>query len=87
MDNPIFKYVLTFDEFITPKFIVIIYYVGLVLIALGVLGSIFGPTGFAMKLVALFIVLPIAAMFWRISCEFMLLAFRIYDRLGEIAKK
>lgn len=84
MDSQIAKYLLTFEEFFTPKIVTVIYYIGLVFIVLGTLGSLFGPTPFTMKLISLFIGFPLAILFWRMACEFMLLAFRVYERLGDI---
>lgn len=80
-------------EMVTPKIIRIIYIIGLVLIGLGVLGSIIAAifavssTG-VMALIGTVIIAPIGALvgviFLRIYLEIIILLFNIYDQLKDI---
>jgi Domain of unknown function (DUF4282) len=82
---------LSFDNFITPKIIRIVFVLGLLLIALGALirvaigiwtFSILG--GVIVPLIGAFIV----ALLWRIYCEVILVFFfDMRDKLAEIAAR
>ncbi|HXQ51489.1 MAG TPA: DUF4282 domain-containing protein [Stellaceae bacterium] len=72
-----------FDELITPTIITIIYWIGIVLIVLGALSSVYG--GFGAFVVGI-IVGAISLVLWRVWCEVMLILFRIHADLGQIAR-
>jgi hypothetical protein len=81
---------LSFETFITPKIIKIVFILGLAMIVLG-------------TLIAIAVSLPVAGVFrgllmpllgmcgfsllWRIYCELMLVFFDMRDRLEEIANR
>lgn len=83
---------LTFDKLIGTKLITILYYLGLVGIALGVIVGIF--SGFASMgysffaglgaILAALIGGVIGLLFWRFICELYLLLFRMADDLRDI---
>ncbi len=75
----------SFDKMITPTIIQILYVVGLIVIALGGLGTLFTMPG-ASKLLAL-IVTPIAMVLWRVYMELIMLSFSMYDRMKSIDDK
>ena len=81
-----------FDRLLGGSLIKIVYYIGLVGIALWVLFALVGFLGLAAYspgaglggiLVALIGGL-FAVVFWRVTCELWLIIFQIHDRLGEI---
>ncbi len=83
---------LTFDKLIGSKLITILYYLGLIGIALGVLAGIFGGLGtmgysffggLGMVIGAL-IGGVIGLLFWRFMCELYLLLFRMAEDLRDI---
>jgi hypothetical protein len=81
---------LSFDTFITPRIIRIVFALGLLLIALGALFRvlyglwefhIFG--GVILPLVGA----CIAALLWRIYCELILVFFDMRDKLADLAAR
>ena len=81
-----------FDRLLGGSLIKIVYYIGLVGIALWVLVALVGSLG-AMGYSAgaglggILITLVgavFALVFWRVTCELWLIIFQIHDRLGEI---
>src|SRR5258707_15118334 len=81
---------LSFDTFITPKIIRIVFVLGLLLVAIGTLIrvlwgiwelSIF--SGVILPLVGACVV----ALLWRIYCELILVFFDMRDKLAEIAAR
>jgi len=81
---------LSFDTFITPKIIRIVFVLGLLLVAIGTLIrvlwgiwelSIF--SGVILPLVGACVV----ALLWRIYCELILVFFDMRDKLADIAAK
>lgn len=83
---------LSFDKLIGSKLITILYYLGLIGIALGVLGGIFGAlamlgVNFLGGIGTLIVVLiggAVGVLFWRFICEIYMLFFRIADDLRDI---
>jgi hypothetical protein len=81
---------LSFRVMITPKIIQILYYIGLVLVALGALGSLAMSltVGVMSFLVTLVIVTPLTLIFGflavRVYCELLILLFKIYEELKAI---
>lgn len=87
--NGIVSRFLTFDKLIATALIKIFYWVGIVFIALGVLGGIIGGFGQGfLSGLGMVIVAPIggviALIFWRFLCEVYIVVFGMYDRLGKI---
>lgn len=86
------QHFLSFDKLIGTKLIKILYFLGLIGIALGMVGGIFGGLS-AMRfsftsglgaIIAALIVGIIGAVFWRFLCEIYMLFFRMSDDLRDI---
>lgn len=74
---------LNLNELITPTIIRLVYWIGIALIVLGALGSVFGGFGaFVFGLIGA----AIGLVLWRVWCEVMLILFRIHDDLAQIAR-
>lgn len=88
MDGLVSRF-LTFDKLIATGLIKALYWIGLILIALGMLAVVISAfsDGFLSGLGAL-ILAPIGGaiglVIWRFLCEVYLVVFGIYDRLGDI---
>ncbi len=81
---------LSFDTFITPKIIRIMFVLGLLLIALGTLIRVLWGI-WSLSIIS-GVILPligagIAALLWRIYCELILVFFDMRDKLAEIAAR
>ncbi len=81
---------LSFDTFITPRIIRIVFAIGLFLIALGTLVRVIW--GIWQLSIFYGVILPligacIAALLWRIYCELLLVFFDMRDKLAEIAAR
>ena len=81
---------LSFETFIAPKIIRIVFLIGLVLIAVGVVVRVI--VGLVHLELIAGVILPLiaailAAVGWRIYCELVLVFFDMRDKLAEIAKK
>ena len=81
---------LSFDTFITPKIIRVVFALGLLLIALGTLIRVIWGiwelsliTGVVLPL----IVACIVGLLWRIYCEVILVFFDMRDKLAELASR
>ena len=81
---------LSFETFITPKIIRVVFALGLLLIAIGALiRVVIGIwqlsiiTGVIIPLIAACVI----ALLWRIYCELILVFFDMRDKLTEIASK
>ncbi len=81
-----FRSFLDFEKMIAPQIIQFMYYIVGGLILLGGVGTgLFTMTqSFLGGIAQILIITPISLVFWRIWCELMILAFKIYDRLGEL---
>jgi hypothetical protein len=81
------KQLLSFDNLIGAKLIAIVYYIGLIGIALMVVVAVFAivsGNASSAQLVFMFPVPAITLVIWRFVCELGLLSFRIADDLREI---
>jgi len=87
---------LNFEKFVAPALIKIIYWIGLVLIALSTLGGVLGMNmlssygGGHFSVAGAILALIGGALFmllWRVMCEIWIVIFSINDRLGVIADK
>ena len=81
---------LSFDTFITPKIIRIVFVLGLLLIALGALIRVL----YGIWQLSLFtgVILPligacIFGLLWRIYCELILVFFDMRDKLADLASR
>jgi hypothetical protein len=81
---------LSFDTFITPKIIRVVFALGLLLIALGTLIRVIMGiwelsliTGVVLPL----IVACIVGLLWRIYCEVILVFFDMRDKLADLASR
>lgn len=72
---------LAFRKMITPAFIQIIFWIGVV--AIIVSGLLAMDQSILMGVLGLLVGLLV----WRIYCELMLILFKIHERLGEISDK
>jgi hypothetical protein len=81
---------LSFDTFITPKIIRVMFALGLLLIAIGTLVEVLiGIWHFS---IFTGVILPLIAacavtLLWRIYCELILVFFDMRDKLAEIAAR
>jgi uncharacterized membrane-anchored protein len=81
-----------FDKLLGPVLVKIVYYSGLLFIALfmaivGVLGLLRLAADFVAGVVQLLGALTVGAamlVYWRFICELFMLAFKTFERLGEI---
>ena len=82
------KDLLSFDRLLTPSIIKLVYFIGLIAIALSGLGAAFGNLsgygggffGFLLSIIgALF-----GLVLWRVIIESTIVFFGIFERLGEI---
>jgi hypothetical protein len=81
---------LSFDNFIAPKIIRIVFVLGLLLIALGALIRILlGIWEFSLfrGVILPLIGAGVAILLWRIYCEILLVFFDMRDKLAEIAAR
>ncbi|MFQ5562308.1 MAG: DUF4282 domain-containing protein [Parvularculaceae bacterium] len=79
----------TFDKLIATGLIKVLYWIGLIAIALAMLGAVIAAFGDGfLNGVAGLVLAPIGAavalVFWRFLCEVYIVVFGIYDRLGDI---
>ena len=81
---------LSFDTFITPRIIRVVFAIGLLLIALGTLARVL----WGIWELSLFtgIILPLIAglvfgLLWRIYCELILVFFDMRDKLADLASR
>ncbi len=81
----------SFDKLIATSLIKLLYWIGIVVIVLGVLAGLLGgfSRGFTSGIASL-VLAPlggaIAVIFWHFLCEIYIVIFGMYDRLGEIQK-
>jgi hypothetical protein len=90
VEKPAMSDFLSFDTFITPKIIRVVFALGLLLIALGaVISVVIGlwTLSIISGVIVPIIVACIAALLWRIYCEIILVFFDMRDKLAEIAAK
>jgi hypothetical protein len=81
------KQFLSFDNLIGAKLIAIVYYIGLIGIALMQVGAVFAIVSGNASYATLFLAIigpAITLIIWRFICELGLLSFRIADDLREI---
>ena len=81
---------LSFDHFITPSIIHVVFSLGLLLIALGTLVRVL--VGIWTLSILSGVILPLVAMcalalLWRIYCELILVFFDMRDKLATIASR
>ena len=81
---------LSFNTFITPKIIRIVFVLGLLLIALGALIRV--VIGIWSLSILSGVILPligacVVALLWRIYCELILVFFDMRDKLADIAAR
>jgi hypothetical protein len=81
---------LSFDTFITPRIIRVVFAIGLLLIALGTLTRVIWGiwqlslfTGVILPLIGACIV----GLLWRIYCELILVFFDMRDKLADLAAR
>lgn len=91
MSNNILSNLFSFDKMISEQIIKLVYYVGLLLIALGFIASLIGAfqagfVGFLPALLMAIIGAALSILLWRVFCECIIILFRMYARLGDINK-
>lgn len=82
----------TFDKLLATGLIKVLYWVGIVFIAIGVLFGAFSAFGQGFlaglgTIIAAPIVGAVALIFWRFLCEIYIAIFGMYNRLGDISEK
>jgi hypothetical protein len=90
VEKPAMSDFLSFDTFITPKIIRVVFALGLLLIAIGTLISVI--IGLWRLSIISGVIVPliagaIGALLWRIYCEIVLVFFDMREKLAEIAAK
>ncbi|MBX3430237.1 MAG: DUF4282 domain-containing protein [Hyphomonadaceae bacterium] len=88
-----FQRFLSFDRLIGPMLVRLVYYVGLAVITFGAIGVLFAalmsiftgnfPQGIVQLIMAP-LVAAVGLLYWRFVCELFMLAFRGYERLGQV---
>lgn len=83
-----------FNKFVAPVLIKVVYWIGLVLIILGMLAGIvgtslfssyYGSSGFSLGGALVSILFGIlGVLVWRVVCEISIVTFSINDRLGTL---
>lgn len=78
-----------FEKFLTPSFVKLVYWAGLIAIAVGTMMPIFVLSSGTTSDVPLLLIGAIASfvvgsILWRVVCEIIILLFRIYERMTEI---
>lgn len=92
MSLPMLSTLLSFEEMVAIRVIKLVYWLGLGLAGLAVLVSLVSglgrlghdPGGGLGAIVLALVAAFLGVLVWRIVCESMIIAFGIYDRLGEI---
>jgi hypothetical protein len=81
--------ILNFDKMLTPKIITVVYWIMLLGVAIGGLGSMFaGPEGFSISSLFMGVVYAVGgAVAVRIWCELLIVAFKMNEALQEIRHK
>ena len=81
--------ILNFDKMLTPKIITVVYWIMLLGVAIGGLGSMFaGPGGFSISSLFMGVVYAVGgAVAVRIWCELLIVAFKMNEALQEIRHK
>ncbi len=80
---------LSFRKFITPMVIQVIFWIGVVVITLGLLIGGISSLGSAplQGILMIFIGIPVALIAWRVYCEIIIALFRMLDHLRSIDAK
>jgi len=74
---------LGFDEMVTPLVIHVLYWIVIALVVIGVITSLFhGFWEFVLSIIGA----VIGLIFWRVTCEMILVVFRIHGQLGDIVR-
>ncbi len=78
-----------FEKFLTPSLVKLVYWAGLIAIAVGTMMPIFVLSSGTASDVPLLLIGAIASfivgsILWRVVCEIIILLFRIYERMTEI---
>lgn len=89
MANSILSNLLSFNKMVSEQIIKLVYYVGLLLIALGLVKTLIGAfsagvIGFLPAVLMGIIGTALAVLLWRVFCESIIIMFRMYARLGDI---
>lgn len=80
---------LSFNKMISEQIIKIVYYIGLIGIALAFLGKLYlsltsGLGSFIPILAGSIVAAILSVLLWRVFCESIIILFRMYSRLGDI---
>ena len=79
---------LFFDDMLTPKLITIVYWLALLSIVIGGIGSMFAPFGFSfMNLLRGLFFMGFGALMVRIGCETMIVLFKMNEALQVIRNR
>lgn len=78
---------LTFNKFLTPYLVNVIYWIGLIgiiIASLVMFFSAFSAFGGFKNIIGAVVLLAVGTLFWRVVCEGLILSFKVLDRLTEI---
>jgi len=79
-----FSYFFGFERLIAPVLIKLIYWLGIVVIFVGGISSFINAGGGISRMLLTLLALLLSLLIWRLISELWILAFNIYERLGEI---
>lgn len=83
------KSLLRLDEMITPKIIIVFYWLGIIAVLFSGIAAIFAGShsgGFFSGFIGGLAIIVISIISVRVSCELIILLFNIYTKLKEIAE-
>jgi hypothetical protein len=80
------RQILYFDSMLTPKIITFVYWLSLVGVVIGGLGTMFAGRSFASFLMGL-VVIGGGAIATRIYCELLIVLFKIHENIRKLAEK
>ncbi len=81
------KNLLFFDTMLTPKVITFVFWLMLILVAIAGLGTMFGGGLTFLKFIFGLLVTASGAVSARISCEILIVMFKIHENIKKMAEK
>ncbi len=79
---------LYFDTMITPKLITLVYWIALVVLALGCVSVLLaGEGGIVVRVLTVVVGAPLGALMIRVYCELLMVLFKINDNIQKLADR
>jgi hypothetical protein len=79
---------LYFDTMITPKLITLVYWIALVVLALGCVSVLLaGEGGIVVRVFTVVVGAPLGALMIRVYCELLMVLFKINDNIQKLADR